>query len=51
FAKAEEANSPAPKIYLIGNKIDLIGLRKVSETDHAEWIENHPVAGGFFMSA
>jgi Ras-related protein Rab-28 len=41
----------APALYLVGNKVDLQHLRKVSETVHARFIAEHGLAGGFFISA
>ena len=41
-----------PDLYLLGNKVDLIGLRQVSEKRHAAWIDRQDdVKGGFFVSA
>lgn len=42
---------PLPKIYLVGNKIDLIGYRRVTEKQHQKFVEDENLSGGFFMSA
>ena len=39
------------KIFIIGNKIDLQHMRKVSEDDHATFIDTNALTGGFFTSA
>lgn len=41
----------APHIYLVGNKVDLPHLRKVSADDHAAFIAVNKLQGGFFVSA
>lgn len=38
-------------IYLIGNKIDLINLRQITEKQHNSYIIDHNLNGGFFVSA
>jgi Ras-related protein Rab-28 len=38
-------------IYLVGNKIDLISLRQVTERQHDAFIEEHRLSGGMYMSA
>ena len=40
-----------PKLHLIGNKIDLIQLRKITENMHAKCIVEKRMQGGEFMSA
>jgi hypothetical protein len=39
------------KLYLIGNKIDLMHLRKVDDNMHSKFIKEHNLDGGFHMSA
>ncbi len=39
------------KFYLIGNKIDLMHLRKVDDAMHNNFISQHKLEGGFHMSA
>ena len=41
----------APAIYLVGNKVDLEPLRRVSEKMHEKFVADHGLAGGFFVSA
>lgn len=43
--------SAAPSLYLVGNKIDLVDRRQVTEAQHEDWIRRKPVAGGFTLSA
>jgi len=38
-------------VYLVGNKIDLIGLRMVSNEKHKEFVVQHKLAGEFLLSA
>ena len=38
-------------VYLVGNKIDLISLRQVSQQQHDAFIEENAMSGGFFFSA
>jgi Ras-related protein Rab-28 len=38
-------------VYVIGNKMDLIGLRTVSSEAHSGFIHKHKLAGGFLLSA
>jgi Ras-related protein Rab-28 len=40
-----------PAIYLVGNKVDLQHLRKVSEASHGAFVEERGLSGGFFISA
>ena len=40
-----------PQMHLVGNKIDLIHLRKVSEDMHERFIYENKLTGGFTMSA
>lgn len=39
------------KIYLVGNKVDMIDQRQVSVDRHEQFIEENHLGGGFFMSA
>jgi GTPase SAR1 family protein len=41
----------APRMYLVGNKADLVHLRKVSPESHDGFISRHALGGGFFISA
>lgn len=41
----------APAIYLVGNKVDLEQLRRVSDNMHDKFIAEHGLAGGFLVSA
>lgn len=50
-AGAGARTAAMPKLYLLGNKVDLVHLRRVSEEEHAQFIERHGLAGGFFVSA
>jgi len=43
--------SPLIPTYLVGNKIDLIHLRKISEKDHELFISRNRLNGGFYTSA
>ncbi|KAF0686946.1 Aste57867_21294 [Aphanomyces stellatus] len=38
-------------LYAVGNKIDLVGLRAVSEDAHHAFVATHKLAGGFLLSA
>lgn len=38
-------------VYLVGNKIDMLHMRRVSEADHEEFIARRGLQGGFFVSA
>ena len=38
-------------VYIVGNKIDLIELRQVSDNQHQQFIDNNNLEGGFFVSA
>lgn len=40
-----------PKLYIIGNKIDLIEARQVTDAQHQAWWESHSIDGGFLGSA
>jgi Ras-related protein Rab-28 len=40
-----------PKLYLVGNKVDLIHLRKIDETQHKKFEQQYQMDGGFMMSA
>jgi len=50
-AAAEDAPARAPAIYLVGNKVDLEQLRRVSEKTHEKFIADNALAGGFLVSA
>ena len=39
------------KIYLVGNKTDMIDQRQVDEDQHQQFIVNNSLGGGFMMSA
>ena len=39
------------KIYLVGNKVDMISQRQVDEEQHRQFIEESRLGGGFTMSA
>jgi Ras-related protein Rab-28 len=41
----------APAIYLVGNKVDLEQLRRVSDNMHDKFIAEHGLTGGFLVSA
>lgn len=38
-------------VYVVGNKIDLINLRQVSDVQHQQFVEENGLEGGFFVSA
>lgn len=40
-----------PMMYLVGNKIDLIAYRRVTEKEHNNFIKSENLSGGFFVSA
>lgn len=42
---------PTPKTFLVGNKIDLMHLRKVTPEAHERFVEENELDGGFFISA
>ena len=42
---------PEPQIFLLGNKCDLMHLRRVSQAQHDAFIKKHSLAGGFLVSA
>ena len=44
-------HTPESLVYLVGNKIDLISLRQVSQDQHDAFIEDNAIRGGFFFSA
>ena len=50
-AEVTTVAAPQPRVYVVGNKIDMDHLRKVSESDHATFIKKERLAGGFFTSA
>jgi len=59
-AKAHAAAAPRPSeggaaavrlSFLVGNKVDLSHLRKVTAAEHDAFIATHGLAGGFFVSA
>ena len=39
------------KVYLVGNKIDMYGIREVSELQHKNSIQDYKYKGGFLISA
>ena len=43
--------APDSLVYLVGNKIDLISLRQVSQQQHDAFLEENAMRGGFFFSA
>ncbi|CAM9298376.1 unnamed protein product [Discosporangium mesarthrocarpum] len=49
--KPDGKPTSTPDIYLIGNKIDLIGLRQTTEASHNQFVKVHSLAGGFYCSA
>lgn len=44
-------HSSSKILYLIGNKVDLISLRQITENDHNKFIEKNDLKGGIFLSA
>ena len=40
-----------PKLYLVGNKVDLIHLRKINQAQHDKFQRENELDGGFTMSA
>mmetsp|Transcript_76 Transcript_76/g.140 ORF Transcript_76/g.140 Transcript_76/m.140 type:complete len:271 (+) Transcript_76:59-871(+) len=40
-----------PEIYCVGNKIDLIEFRRVTERQHNKFVQDEGLKGGFFVSA
>jgi small GTP-binding protein len=40
-----------PQLYIIGNKIDLISERQVTDAQHDAWWRDHGIHGGFLGSA
>lgn len=48
---AVKKHSKSKLVFLIGNKIDLINLRQVTERQHDKCIRDNDLAGGFFISA
>ncbi|OQR86234.1 Rab28 family GTPase [Achlya hypogyna] len=51
---AIDVSSRKPKkrfVYAVGNKIDLVHLRAVSEAQHQAFVVAHQLAGGFLLSA
>lgn len=51
LAKIKEYAKPSARIYLIGNKIDLISFRQVSSLDHDKFVSDNKLTGGLFVSA
>ena len=50
-AGAQVVRSKPPKLYLVGNKVDLQHLRKVTEGTHDAFARAQKLEGGFTMSA
>jgi Ras-related protein Rab-28 len=48
---AAGGDARAPSIYLVGNKVDLQQLRRVTEKMHEKFIADNALAGGFLVSA
>lgn len=48
---AVKKHSKSTLVFLVGNKIDLINLRQISEKEHDRCIHENNLAGGFFVSA
>jgi GTPase SAR1 family protein len=44
-------HSTAKHVYIVGNKIDLIALRQITEAQHGRFILQNDLQGGMFMSA
>ena len=40
-----------PELYCVGNKIDLIEYRRVTEKQHNKFVQDEGLKGGFFVSA
>ena len=40
-----------PRLFLVGNKVDLVHLRKIDDSMHKAFEEEHKLDGGFTMSA
>ena len=52
LAKIHSANAEAAKkVYLVGNKVDMMDQRQVTEKRHNAFIADNGLAGGFFVSA
>lgn len=49
--KVRQYNTSLNNIYLLGNKIDMIGYRQVSESKHDTFIIENNLKGGMFCSA
>ena len=49
--KKKKKPPPPPKIYIVGNKIDLIQYRRITEAAHDTFVSSENLDGGFFMSA
>lgn len=49
--QALRAEAKPPLIYLVGNKCDLVHLRRVTPADHLAFMTSNGLAGGFFVSA
>ena len=50
-SSSSSSKSKLPSLYLLGNKIDLIGNRLVSDKSHKEFISSHGLSGGFLVAA
>jgi Ras-related protein Rab-28 len=48
---SKAGRSERPNLFLVGNKIDLAHLRKVSEARHKAFVRSHKLDEGFFVSA
>ena len=48
---SEHAEKGKGAVYLVGNKIDLESLRRVTENMHEKFIVDHGLSGGFLISA
>lgn len=42
---------PETLVYLVGNKVDLIALRQVSQSQHEDYVAQNDLKSGFFFSA
>ena len=51
LSKIKKHSKAKPLLYLVGNKIDLIGLQQVTVTQHESFMEENELNGGMFVSA